>query len=96
MMTIFATYNQFRSNSFANWARNAVVELQKCKTFVGEDPPDLPFLMTFRAKALCREVSELVRGALAATTSTRFDRVRGNHRSRSRFRSNVAFIVVNK
>jgi hypothetical protein len=30
------------------------------------------------------------------TTSTRFDRVRGNYRSRFRFHSNVAFIAVNQ
>ena len=47
MTTIFVKYSQFRSNSFAN----AVVELQKCKTFLGlsisrsvhgEDPQTYP------------------------------------------------------
>jgi hypothetical protein len=33
---------------------------------------------------------------LTTTTSTRFDRVRGNYRSRFRFHSNVAFLTVNQ
>jgi hypothetical protein len=33
---------------------------------------------------------------LTTSTSTRFNRVRGNHRSRSRFRSDVAFIAANQ
>ena len=43
---------------------------------------------------------EGIEGALdlttSTTTSTRFDRVRGNYRSRFRFHSNVAFITVNQ
>ena len=34
--------------------------------------------------------------ATSTTTTTRFDRVRGNYRSRFRFHSNVAFITVNQ
>jgi hypothetical protein len=48
-----------------------------------------------------QSVADLILGSFSSEyeydyTSTRFDRVRGNHRSRSRFRSNVAFMVVDK
>jgi hypothetical protein len=46
MITIFVKYSQFRfvcEFGLEN-ARNAVLELQKCEHFVGEDPQITPFL----------------------------------------------------
>ena len=48
MINIFVKYSQFTLNLFAKFAlenaRNSVLELRKCKTFLGEDPPFRPKL----------------------------------------------------